>query len=184
MKEGLVRYTGKRRGKFPQRVGRYPSRTWCIAQPHHERWLAEAEAALWQKAGPWRVMRWRESTDPEPVAVVATAPAPPAIHVANALDQAAEATVQAKEKREVVDARFVLSDNGVVHASDCRNAPKSPAKTFDSLERAMADEDFNRSHQQCCRKHLRALNAASLPEGAIAHINVMGEGFGLGQDQA
>ena len=184
MKEGLVRYTGKRRGKFVQRVGPHPVRTWCVMQPHHEKWLPEKEAALWQKAGPWNVTRWREAAEPVPAAMVVAAPAPPAVHVTTALDQAAEATKQAEGKRGLVDATFVLSDNGVVHASDCRNSPRSPAKTFGSLERAMADEDFNKVHRQCCRGHLKALIPAQPTTGAVAQMNILGEGYGHGQNSA
>ena len=182
MRDGLVRYIGKRRGKFMQKVGRYPMRTWCVMQPHHEKWLPEKEAVLWERSGPWRVVRWRETDDPEPVVAVA-APAPPAVHVATALDQATTATAQAEEKRELVDATFVLSDSGVVHAHSCKNAPRRPAKTFGSLERAMADEEFNRAHQSCCRKHLKVLlpDRASV-KTAVAQINALGEGLGHGQD--
>jgi len=193
MREGLVKYVGHRRGKFGQKVvGPYPLRHWCTRQPYHERWLSEVEARRWEKIGPWRVMRWREvdGQGAIPATVVAAAPAPPAVHVATALEQAELAVKQAEAQREVVDAKFVMSDRGVVHATGCANGPNRAYKTFNSLERSMADEDFSKAHQPCCKKHLRALNEASLKaihervDGAVAQMNAQGESYGLGQTEA
>jgi len=190
-REGLVRYVGHRRGKFSQRVGAYPARTWCARQPHHERWLPEAEAILWEKAGPWRVLRWRQADgQAAPVVGVVASPTPPAIHVATALEQAELAAKEAEKQQEIVDATFVMSNSGIVHLAGCANGPKRPYKTFSTLERAMADEDFSKAHQPCCKKHLRELNRAALSliherrEEAVSQMNAMGEDYGLGQDEA
>ena len=192
MREGLVRYVGKRRGKFMQKVaGPYPQRAWCVRQPHHEKWLSEAEAKLWEKIGPWRVMRWRQADGQGMVTAAALAsPAPPATHVATALEQAERATEQAVKKQPVVDTTFVMSDRGIVHIAGCPNGPQRPYKTFSTLERAMADEDFSKAHQPCCKEHLKALNEAALAaihdrvEGAVSQMNALGESYGRGQTEA
>lgn len=109
--------------------------------------------------------------------------------MATALELAERAVEETEKRREIVDTTFVMSNSGVVHVAGCSNGPGRPYKTFSSLERAMADEDFSKAHQPCCKKHLKELNKAALEAihervgGAVSQMNTLGESYGLGQDE-
>jgi len=176
MLEGLVKYVGKRRGKFCQRAGRFPVREW--AGRHFEMWLSMEEAELWAKQKDWRVVRTRivaSEADDAGGAQVA-APAPPAQHVSTLLTE---------------QASFAMSDQGVVHKSGCVNWPKYPLKTFDTFADAVNDEDFGREHKLCCKGEMATLKQqGELKEeleqfkGAMAQMNSLGESYGIDQREA
>ena len=182
MKEALVEYIGKRRGKFPIRMERYPIREWSIAPRAgiKERWLPIDEAELWAQQKHWMITRIRVTPVETKASVKLAEPAPPAKHVSVLLEK--KTTAQEQQQHE-----FCISDNGVVHKRGCRVWPKHPLKTFDTFADAMNDEDFGKAHRFCCgavRQPTKLEKTLKEVEGGLAQMNVLGESYGIQATEA
>jgi hypothetical protein len=192
MKEALIEYRGRKRGRFGQRIGKFPVRQWAAVPPDNEKWLPVAEAELWDAQLDWRITRTRTRADvaPTPVAEMAQ-PAPPAISMATLLDQA-QADI---EKVSVVEAEpeppFCISDSGVIHHRGCIQWPNYPLKEFDSFGDAVNSEEYAeakraRVHKACCKEQMVALTQTEEVDmaGAIEQMNALGESYGIQATEA
>lgn len=179
MKEALVEYIGKRRGKFAISMERYPIREWSIAPRAgiKERWLPVDEAELWDQQKHWMITRTRVIPESAPRATVKLAePAPPAKHVSTLLEEAKEQVVVRRE------AQFCISGNGVIHKRNCTAWPKYPLKVFNTFGSAVNDEDFDRAHKLCCKAELvmqRGEEALGEVAASLAQMNTLSESYGI-----
>lgn len=185
MKEALVEYVGRRRGKFKIRMEGYPIREWSIAPRanNKERWLPVAEAELWDQQRDWMITRTRVTPDTvAPVSVKLAEPAPPAKRISTLIEEAKE-QVQQVVAELAQEAQFCISDSGVVHKEDCKAWPKHPLKMFDTFTNAVNDEDFDRAHKLCCKAELKGkteLNTVLAEvEGSLTQMNTLGESYGI-----